>query len=148
MPTTKYTYYWHIHHEILCEPTCDIDERIKYIKKHKPKSEVHERLRLMTPVLHPEKLPLHFRKAAAACVKARDDYNKAFDAYEKTFANYFKALTTYEKARNAYTKACSVFPKALDTYFKALTTYAAQLEELHREEHPRCPWNGKTIFPK
>ncbi len=150
MKTTKpkYTFYWHIHHDRLCEYTYDINERIAYIKSHKPMTEIRERLRLMTPVQHPEKLPLRFRKAAVGCTKARDDYNKAFDAYEKTFADHVKALTTYEKARNVYTKACAVFPKAYAAYIKAFTTYATQLEELHKKEHPNCPWDGKTIFPK
>ena len=146
MPTTKLKYYWHIHHDTLCEYTYDIKERIAFIKEAKPKSEVRERLRLMTPVQHPDKLPLRFRRAASASTKARDDYNKAFDAFEKTFADHVKALTTYEKARNVYTKACAVFPKAYNTYVKAL--HMPQLEELHKEEHPNCPWNGKTIFPK
>ena len=88
--TTKPTLYWHIHHEILLEETTDIQERIDYIKEGKPEDEIPLRLKLMTPVLHPEKLPARFRKAREA--------------------------------------------------------YYPQIEKLHREEHPDCPWNGKTIF--
>ena len=146
MPTTKYTYYWHIHHDTLCEGTYNIKERIAYIKKHKPKEEIPTRLQLMTPVQHPEKLPLHFRKAADATAKtyaARDKAleasNKAYDAYAKAYAAYDKALGASTKAYDAYDKASAAFDKALRM---------PQLEELHREEHPRCPWNGKAIFPK
>ena len=95
--TTKSTLYWHIHHEILIEETTNIQERIDYIRANKPEKEIPLRLKLMTPVLHPEKLPSSFRKAWEA----------------------------YDKAREAY---------------------RPQIEKLHKEEHPDCPWNGKTIF--
>ena len=159
MPTNKPKYYWHIHHEILCEGTYDISERIGYIKKYK--RDIRTRLHLMTPVKHPEKLPLRFRRAATACVKADAAYENAsasatkaydihtkalsaaiaFDAYTETLADYVKVFAVYEQAR----AACA---KASITYIKALTTCAAQLEKLHKKEHPNCPWNGKTIFPK
>ena len=177
----KYTYYWHIHHDTLCEGTYNIKERIAYIKKHKPKEEIPTRLQLMTPVLHPEKLPLHFRKAADATAKtyaARDKAleasNKAYDAYAKAYAAYEKtyaacekayaardkALAASTKAYDAYAKAYAAYDKALEASTKAYDAYdkasaafdkalrMPQLEELHREEHPRCPWNGKAIFPK
>ena len=133
MKTTKpkYTFYWHIHHKILCEPTYDIDERIKYIKENKPKKEVSKRLRLMTPVLHPEKLPKKFSEVLDAFTKAQKIYIEAHDAF---YADYIKAFKAYSKVQ----EAC----------IEAFTTYATQLEELHKKEHPNCPWNGKTIFPK
>ena len=116
--TTKPTLYWHIHHEILIEETTDIQERIDYIKEGKPEDEIPLRLKLMTPVLHPEKLPVSFRKAWEALIKAREAYDKAREAYDKAREAYIKT-----------SKAC-----------------APQIEKLHREEHPDCPWNGKTIF--
>ena len=109
--TTKPTLYWHIHHEILLEDTTNIQERIDYIKANKPKKEIPLRLKLMTPVLHPEKLPARFRKAREAYDKASGDYYKASEAY-----------------------------------YKALKVCTPQIEKLHKEEHPDCPWNGKTIF--
>src|ERR1039457_2450186 len=30
----------------------------------------------------------------------------------------------------------------------AYAKYLPPIEKLHKEEHPNCPWNGKTIFPK
>ena len=145
MPTTKLKYYWHIHHDTLCEYTYDIKERIAFIKEAKPKSEVRERLRLMTPVQHPDKLPLRFRRAASACVKADAACIKATAARDKALN---VSTLAYKKADAACGQALATYIKADAAYVKALTTYAAQLEELHREEHPRCPWNGKTIFPK
>ena len=102
--TTKPTLYWHIHHEILLEETTDIQERIDYIRANKPEKEIPLRLKLMTKVQHPEKLPTRFRKAWEA---------------------YYKASKAYDKAMEAYYQ---------------------QIEKLHKEEHPDCPWNGKTIF--
>ena len=130
--TTKPTLYWHIHHEILIEETTNIQERIDYIREGKPEDEIPLRLKLMTPVLHPEKLPVSFRKASEAYLKAREAYDKAWEAY-------YKAWEAYDKAWEAYIKAG-------EAYYKALEACVQQIEKLHREEHPDCPWNGKTIF--
>jgi tetratricopeptide (TPR) repeat protein len=130
--TTKSTLYWHIHHEILIEETTNIQERIDYIRANKPEKEIPLRLKLMTPVLHPEKLPSSFRKAWEAYDKAREAYIKAWEAYIK--------------AREVYDKAGEVYDKAGEAYDKAREAYRPQIEKLHKEEHPDCPWNGKTIF--
>ena len=127
---TKPTLYWHIHHEILIEETTDIQERIDYIRANKPEKEIPLRLKLMTPVLHPEKLPSSFRKAREAYCKACEAYDKAREAYYKAGEAYYKAWEACEKALKARDKALK----------------APQIEKLHREEHPDCPWNGKTIF--
>ena len=131
---TKPTLYWHIHHEILLEDTTDIQERIDYIREGKPEKEIPLRLKLMTPVLHPEKLPSSFRKAREAYCKAREAYDKAREAYDKALEVYIMAGKAYDKAREAYIKTSKV--------------YAPQIEKLHKEEHPDCPWNGETIFSK
>ena len=93
--------------------TLEINEHIEDLKKDKSNS---ENLRLMTPVQHPDKLPLRFRRASIAC-------NKAWDAYAKAYANSTKALDAYAKARKAYIKALRI----------------QQLEKLHKKEHPNCP---------
>ena len=136
---TKPTLYWHIHHEILLEETTDIQERIDYIRANKPEKEIPLRLKLMTPVLHPEKLPARFRKA-------REAYYKAWEAYDKAWEAYYKASKAYDKAREAYYKAWEAYYKASKAYDKAMEAYYQQIEKLHKEEHPNCPWNGKTIF--
>ena len=141
MPTNKpkLKYYWHIHHDRLCEYTYDISERIKYIKENKPKREIPARLRLIKPVQHPDKLPLRFRNAADATAKTYAACDKALAASTKAYDAYDKAYAAYDKAYAAYEKACAAYDKALRM---------PQIEELHREEHPNWPWKGKTIFPK
>ena len=47
---------------MLTEP---IEDRIAYIKSSKPKDEIETRLRWMTPVLHPERLPVEWTDAFA-----------------------------------------------------------------------------------
>ena len=152
MKTTKpkYTFYWHIHHDRLCEYTYNIKERIAYIKKHKPKKEIPTRLRLMTPVLHPEKLPKKFSEVLDAFTKAQKIYIEAHDAF---YADYITSTTAIPKdacakTYAAYIKAFKAYSKVQEACIEAFTTYATQLEELHKKEHPNCPWDGKTIFPK
>jgi hypothetical protein len=106
--------WWHVHHEILCEMLTEpIQGRIDYIKSDKPKKEVETRLKWLTPVAHPEKLPAEWKEA----------YQKREEAYQKQ-------KEAYQKQKEAYQE------------------WETQLEALHKEEHPGCPWNGTTIFPK
>lgn len=91
-------FYWHVHHETLCEMLTEpLQNRIDYIKWSKDPSEVGLRLKLLTPVLHPERLPSEWEEAD----------QKWEEAYQK---------------------------------------HLPELEALHKEEHPDCPWNGETIF--
>ena len=126
MATTRPKFYWHIHHEILLEETSNIQKRIDYIEAEKPEAEVPLRLKLMTPVMHPGKLPARFRKAS--------------EAYKKAWENYYK----FPDSKKAW-KAVDKTWKAYDKVWEACNT---EIEKLHREEHPDCPWNGKTIFSK
>ena len=71
-------YYWHVHHEVLCEALTEpIQNRIDYIKSDKPASEVETRLRCMTPVLHPGELPAKWREAYAKLEEAGAKWREA-----------------------------------------------------------------------
>jgi len=121
---------WHNHHEVICEPrTGPIEERLDYIRKHKPQSERETRLRLIAPVT--VELP-------AALVKARAAHNKALAASVTALA--------------AHDKAWAASVTALAAYDKALADAAPELERLHALDCPAalagtCPWDGTTIFP-
>ena len=44
----KTKFYWHIHHDQLLEPLTEpLKNRIKFIKKNKPKHEIKLRLKLL-----------------------------------------------------------------------------------------------------
>jgi len=136
-----------------------IENRIAYIRNHKPADEVETRLRLLRPVagdLPPElvearaaldKAGATHNKARAAYNKAWDAYNKARAAYDKARAAYNKARAAYNKARAAYNKARAAYNKAWDALNKALADHTGEIEALHRVECPDCPWDGQTIFP-
>ena len=117
--------YWHVHHNLLAEfLTEPVETRIAYIKTAKPENEIAIRLRWLTPV----------QNAPPALVQA-------WKAYDKAWKTNGKAWKTNDKARGTYYKAWA-------TYDKAWAECSAQLEKLHTEQHPSCPWNGKTLFPK
>ena len=162
-------WYWHIHHEIICEPLTEpLQHRLDYIRGQKPQHEVETRLRLIAPVT--VELPAELVKAGEAYDKAWEAYDKAqaaFDkageAVDKARAAYVKALAhdkawaAHDKARAAVVKAQSAFEKAGEAYDKAWEAYvkalaASELEALHALDCPAalagtCPWDGKTIFP-
>ena len=153
------TWYWHLHHDLLCEPLTEpLQNRVDYIATNKPESERETRLRLVAPVT--VALPEPFVKAAAAYdktwaayVKARAAYDKALAAYVKARAAYDKARDASDKARDAYVKAWAAYDKARAASDKARDAYDKELEALHVIDCPAavagtCPWDGATIFPK
>ena len=124
-------WYWHIHHETICEPLTEpLQNRLDYIRDNKPSGEVETRLRLIAPVtiaLPPE------------LDKAREAYVKAWEASVKAW-------------REAYVKAREAYDKAREAYVKAGVDAAPELERLHAIDCPAalagtCPWDGNTIFP-
>ena len=136
------TWYWHVHHEILCEPlTGRLENRLRYIRTEKAKIETPEqialRLRLISPVVGA--LPAPFVKARAAYRKAQAAYRKAQAASVKVWAAYINAWAASDKAWAAYDTARA----ASDTAWAASEP---ELEALHAIEHPDCPWDGKSIF--
>ena len=133
-------FFWHIHHDVLCEWSYDIDERIRCIKTEKPKDERALRLRLMKPVKG--KLPVRFVKAQEAYVKAREAFDKA---QGKAIVKEGEA---FGKAGEAFGKAWVAFGKAREAFDKAWEACKDELEALHKKECKDCPWDGKTLFPK
>jgi len=118
MAKRKHGFYWHVHHEELMEYCYDYDERVDYICHRKPAHEVEPRLRLMHPVRG--KLP-------EALIKARAAYDKGWAAYDKAQAAWDKARAAWENA---------------------LREHKPEIEALHAQECPNCPWDGETIFPQ
>jgi hypothetical protein len=104
-------FYWHIHHDVLCESLREpIEARIAYIKENKPQDERETRLRLLKPVLGA--LPTPVLEAYAARKKADAAWEKAYWAWRKADAHH-----------------------------------KGEIEALHAQECPNCPWDGATIFP-
>ena len=123
-------FFWHVHHNELVEWSDNIQERIDYINKDKPKQEIALRLKLLQPVNG--KLPDEYVKADEARVKAYEARDKADEAWEARV----KADEAYEARDKAYEA------------WEAREKYKSQIEELHNKECPNCPWNGTTIFVK
>jgi hypothetical protein len=79
--TTKY--YWHIHHDELCEPTENIQQRIDYINVMKPEDEREIRLRLMKPVKNQKAVRAIFNACDEAMAPARAKCDKALEALHR-----------------------------------------------------------------
>ena len=132
MKTITSGMFWHIHHDVLCEWTNDIQERIAYIRKEKPIDEIETRLKLMKPVKG--ELPDKFVKALKARKKAWEAYDKAWEARNK--------------AREAINKAWEACKKAREAYDKAWEAFRPQLEALHKKECGCKEWNGTEMIFK
>ena len=147
----KKGFAFHCHHDVLVEYVHDYDERVKFIKEYKPKSEQGLRLKLFK--LIPDELaPGKDSAKWEACDKAREACDKAREAYTKAREAYDKAREAYTKAREAYDKAWEACDKARVAYDKARVAYVAkfgtELQQLHENLCLDCPWDGHTIFPR
>ncbi len=147
--------FWHIHHNVLCEWSDNIKERIEYIKKEKPKNEIKERLRLMQPVKG--KLPDEFieaNKARNEAYKAWDKANKAWDkaytARNEAYKAWDKANKAWDKANKAWDKANKARNEAYTALKEAYKKHKTEIEALHKQECPNCScsWDGKQIYFK
>ena len=129
----KTGFAFHCHHDTLFEYVTDYDERVRYIKEYKPEREQGLRLKLFK-IIPDDRFPTKLDKAREAYDKAREANDKAWEAYDKAWKTNDKAWEAYDKAREAYDKAREA--------------YKPEIEALHKELCPGCPWDGKTIFPK
>lgn len=135
----KTKFYWHIHHTVLVEPQTEpIKNRIAFIKIFKHKREIALRLRLLKPVRG--KLPTAVTNAWKAYLKARQACNQARNDYLNT-PRHHEAWDTYMDAGNAR-------DKERDVYNEILANHREEIEALHAQECPDCPWDGYTIFPQ
>ena len=149
-------YYWHVHHNVLCEALTEpIQNRISYIRSSKPKGEVETRLRCMTPVLHPERLPVEWREAGAkweeADAKRSEAYAKRSEAdakWSEADAKWSEADAKRREAGAKLSEADAKWEEADAKWREADAKCLPQIEALHKKEHPNCPWDGKTIFPE
>ena len=107
MKSKNLKWFWHLHHEILCEPLTEpLKNRIKYIKENKPKDEIKLRLSLIKPVKG--KLPKAVIKAEEACDKAGKARDKAREAYVKAEEACDKTLTM-KSVLKLHQKECGCF---------------------------------------
>ena len=138
---SKARLYWHIHHQELLEPAVEpIKNRIEYIKAEKPKDEQELRLKLLRPVRG--KLPEAMLIAAKPFVKVARAYSRAAKAYYNPRA----AIDGPEAIREREARVIQV---AAQRVFKSLVEKnMPEIIALHDKECPKCPWNGKTIFPE
>ena len=140
--TTSGLLAWHVHHDKLCERLTEpIESRIECIRDNKPKNEIDTRLRLLKVVKDQARAERALKKYNAIRSKAGSDYN----------AIASKAWSEYNAIRSkAQSKYDAIVSKPRSEY-DAIESKAwsdSGLDALHKKECKKCPWDGKTIFPK
>jgi len=166
---------FHFHHDTLAESCSDYNGRVEDIKQFKPKAEQSLRLRVFRLIPNdrlPSKLKTAYEiydQAEKAYIRTWEIYDKAWEVYNKTEETYIRAREAYNKTEKAYNRAEKAYNKAREACDKAreardkaekthdqaekvhlrvLEAYMPQLEHLHKELCPDCPWNGQTIFTR
>jgi len=138
MSNDKQGFFWHVHHEKLMEWCHSYDERAEYIRTEKPLNERETRLRLFQPVKG--NLPEEVTEACRAFLEAKRVYVEAGRVY-------VEAGQARDEAWRAYNEASQAYYEATQDYDEALSKNMFDIEALHAEECPNCPWNGHTILP-
>src|SRR3990167_1611840 len=129
---------WHVHHNILCEPlTESMQMRRAYIRARKPANEIETRLRLLKGV------------RGAIPVMLIDAYDAWLAARSAAWSAASAAVAAAESAwAAAWSAAVATAESAWSAYQKAYEDAMPEINRLHLEECPDCPWDGKTIFPR
>ena len=138
--STEVRFAWHVHHTLLLEVLTEpLPVRQAYIRRSKPLAEQALRQRLLQEVKG--QLP-------AVVVEAGVAYGEAGAAYKQAWGVYKLAGAAYGEAGVAYGEAVAAYVEAGGVYMLALEQHLPEIEALHRQECPDCPWNGETIFPR
>ena len=137
-----------LHHDKLCEQSYDVNVRIIYVKREKPKNEVAIRLHNMIylggceamaklDALYADYKIKHDALYATYTVK-RDALYATCTAKDATYTTKDALYTTYEAKHDALYAAYTVKRDALD----------AEILAYIKSNIPDCAWNGKTlVFP-
>ncbi len=140
---------FHCHHDILFEFVYNYDERVRFILDSKPKGEQELRLKLFQ-MIPDELIPGKGSPEWEAYCKAGEVHYKAWEAYDKAWEAYDKAREVCYKTAKVCYKALEVCYKTGKVCYKARAVYCKkhhkELEKLHTNLCPDCPWDGKTIF--
>ena len=136
-----------LHHEQLCEQSHDVNERIRYVKREKPKNEVAIRLHNMIylggceATTKFDTLYADYMSYLGGVYKIERDavYAANHDTrYTDYLASHDALYTTYEAKHDALYAAYTVKRDALD----------AEILAYIKSNIPDCAWNGKTlVFP-
>ena len=133
-----------LHHEQLCEKSHDVNERIDYVKLHKPDNEVAIRLHNMIYLGGCKAMAklavLLYTDYKAKCDALLADYEAECDAlYADHTAKLAPLYADYRAKRDAL---------YADDYEAKCDALYAEILVYIKSNIPDCAWNGKTlVFP-
>lgn len=134
----------HVHHkDKLFEFCYDYGRRVNVIETTKSTKEIPLRLRLLRIVAE-DRIPGRDSPEWQLCQKTGIVCQEAWEVSQEAWKTY-KAGVVCQKAEKAYQKTWEVSQEAEEAY---LVKYASELEALHKEICPDCPWDGQTIFTR
>ena len=153
-----------LHHEQLCEESHDVNERLDYVKREKPKNEVAIRLHNMIYLGGCEAIAKRAALDAdyeAKCVALYADYEAKFAPLAADYEAKRALLYADYEAKRALlyadykAKRVALYADYEAKFAPLAADYAAKRAPLDAEilayiksNMPDCAWNGKTlVFP-
>ena len=137
-----------LHHEQLCEQSHDVNKRIHYVKREKPKNEVAIRLHNMIYLGGCEattKLDALYADYKIKRVMMDGAYMVDRDALYATYTAKDADYTTYEAKHDAL---YADYTHKHDAYTVKRDALDAEILAYIKSNIPDCAWNGKTlVFP-
>jgi Skp family chaperone for outer membrane proteins len=128
-----------LHHEVLCESSHDVMERVAYIKRFKPKNEVAIRVHNL--------ICLQDCNAAAKRASLDADYEAKRDALDADYEAKRAALyADFEAKRVAlYTDYQAKRAALYADYQAKRDALDAEILVYIKQRIPDCAWDGKTL---
>lgn len=137
---------WHVNHEQLLELlTAPIEEHLQHIREVRSESEVALQERLLQPVQG--EISNQVLEAWQACRNVLWSYRARawFYVFRCPLPIEWKDLTNHVNIKSATRNdMTAAWERVLESRqaFYALP----EIQALHEQECPNCPWDGKTIF--
>jgi hypothetical protein len=151
-----------LHHEELFEESHDVNERIEYVKKHKPENEVSIRLHNMIYIdpdvcSAPTMIAPIDAEYSAECAPIRADYDAKVAPFRADYDAKVAPIRDFEDKRGAldayYRAKCAPFHAEYEAkvapfraeYKVKRSKIDAEITAYIKSNIPDCPWNGTTL---
>ena len=129
-----------VHHDTLAEPSADIMERVKYIRKKKHSSEIKTRLHCLV-WLPPQRL-------SSTLWKVHMTEREAYKAKQEGYGVWQKIGLSSEdrtEAYQAWRETDIIWQKTVIAWQKVYRASTPEIWALIQELVPDCPWNGEEL---
>ena len=141
----------HCYHDKLFGLVWDYEERADYIRTEKPREEKTLRMRLFA-LIPTERLSPVLAQAVAEGCRLRAEGNRLLAEGYRLFSGsnplWAEDTRIWDEVNKQRAECNRLRAESNRLWVESLKTHIVELEALHAELCPDCPWDGTTIFTR